>query len=674
MASNHGQFNLDNDRYRRMANALRFLAMDAVQAAKSGHPGMPMGIADVASVLFGEFFKHNPNAPFWPDRDRFVLSAGHGSMLLYALLHLTGYKDIDMSQLRDFRKLGSRTAGHPELGSSGGIETTTGPLGQGIGNAVGMAIAERVLAQRFGKDLVNHYTYVIAGDGCLMEGISQEAASLASHLGLGKLIILFDDNKISIDGSTTLTVSEDQTTRFAALGWDTSDIDGHDVNAIATAISAARKDHRPSIIACRTIIGYGAPTKEGSSATHGAPLGEEEIAGARNRFDWHYLPFEIPEEISADWTAAGTRCKSIYDSWEDLYENKNVNTRESFTNAINGNLPIELSADIAIYKERLAKERPTLSTRVASGNALEIVNKIVPETIGGSADLTGSVNTKTSAHYGISKNSFDGRYIYYGVREHLMAAAMNGMAVHGGIIPYGGTFLVFSDYCRPAIRLSAMMKKRVIYVFTHDSIGLGEDGPTHQPIEHLAALRAIPNLKVFRPADAIETTECWELALASADAPSVLALSRQAVPAVRLEYSISNLSARGGYELIPAEGEPKITLFATGSETALAVEAHKVLERSGHPTRVVSIPCWELFEKQNEEYRNSVIGPSPVRVAIEAAAPMGWERFIGSEGAFIGMTGFGASGPATDLFKHFGITVEAIVDKAKKLLKKSDAV
>jgi transketolase len=671
MTSTDETVELDTAKYKDMANALRALAMDAVQAANSGHPGMPMGAADIAAVLYGEFMNHDPRQPDWPDRDRFVLSAGHGSMLLYGLLHLTGYQDMDMAQLRKFRQLGSRTAGHPEYGAAAGIETTTGPLGQGLANAVGMAIAERILAQRFGADLVDHYTYVIAGDGCLMEGISHEAASLAGHLRLGKLIVLFDDNSISIDGGTELTVSDDQTARFAAHGWDVARIDGHDVNAIARAIAAARKTDKPSLIACRTEIGHGAPTKAGSSSTHGSPLGEDEIAGARETLGWPHAPFEIPDDILKNWRDTARRGADARASWGKRLASQDGKLQACFERAMAGDLPAQLSDAMAQHKKALAEEKPSLATRAASGKALEVINAVVGETIGGSADLTGSVNTMTSQHTGISADDFSGRYIYYGVREHGMAAAMNGMALHGGIIPYGGTFLVFSDYCRPSIRLSAMMEQRVIYVLTHDSIGLGEDGPTHQPVEHLAALRAIPNLQVFRPADAMETAECWELALAAKDAPSAMVLTRQAVPAVRLEASQENHCARGAYELLPADGEAAVTLLATGSEVSLAVAARNTLQSAGHPTRVVSMPCWKVFDQQDADYREATLGPGTVRVAIEAAISFGWERYIGCNGTFVGMNSFGASGPARDLFKHFGITHDAVVDAAKALVAKA---
>ncbi len=651
-----------------MANAIRVLAMDAVQQANSGHPGMPMGMADVATVLFTQILEFDPEAPHWPDRDRFVLSAGHGSMLLYALLFLTGHDDIDLDGLRAFRQLGSRTAGHPEYGNAGGIETTTGPLGQGFANAVGMAIAERLMAHRFGPEIVDHFTYVIAGDGCLMEGISHEAASLAGHLGLGKLIVLFDDNRISIDGPTDIAVSDDHCARFAAYGWDVRRCDGHDPEAVAAAIAAAREAPRPSLVACRTTIGFGAPNKQGTAATHGAPLGADEVAAAREALGWPHPPFEIPDPVLAAWRRAGRRGGAERRAWEARLAALGDEARREFERRTAGDLPDGLDAAIDALKRRLAAEPPTVATRKASQTALEAINALVPETVGGSADLTGSNNTKTADMVAVEGPDFAGRYLHYGVREHAMAAVMNGMALHGGVIPYGGTFLVFSDYCRPAIRLSAMMGLRVVYVFTHDSIGLGEDGPTHQPIEHLPSLRAIPNLNVFRPADAVETAECWALALAERRTPSVLALSRQNLPAVRTEHTAENLCGRGGYELVPATGPARVTVIATGSEVAVAMAARDGLEARGIGTRVVSMPCWELFERQDPAYRERVLRPDTVRIAVEAAVMQGWERYVGATGAVVGMTEFGASAPAKALYEHFGITAEAVVAAAEARL------
>jgi len=651
-----------------MANAIRALAMDAVEQAKSGHPGMPMGMADVATVLFREHLKYDPAQPGWPDRDRFVLSAGHGSMLLYALLYLTGYPDIDIDQIRNFRQLASRTAGHPEYGHAAGIETTTGPLGQGLGNAVGMAIAERILAARFGEALVDHHTYVIASDGDLMEGISHEVASLAGHLGLAKLIVLFDDNGISIDGATALTSGDDVAARFQAYGWETCRIDGHDPEAIAQALSQAKLNPRPSLVACRTTIGYGAPSKAGTAATHGAPLGGEEVAGARQRLGWPHPAFEMPEAILRAWRQAGSRGREAAGAWQQRLAAAKAEIRDAFQRAVAGELGGEVERAVIELKRGFSKEAPSLATRQSSGQVLERLNQAVPELVGGSADLTGSNNTRTEGHRPISAKDFSGRYLHYGVREHGMAAAMNGMALHGGVVPYGGTFLIFSDYCRPSIRLAALMRQRVIFVLTHDSIGLGEDGPTHQPVEHLASLRAMPRLQVFRPADAVETAECWALALAAKDRPSVIALTRQAVPTVRTTHTEQNLAARGGYELLAAEGPARATLLATGSEVSIAVAARQQLQADGIPTRVVSLPCFELFEAQDEGYRREVLGPGTVRVGIEAAVAQGWERYLGADGGFVGMTDFGASAPAKQLFAHFDITPEKVIETVKSRL------
>jgi transketolase len=650
-----------------MANAIRFLAADAVEAAKSGHPGMPMGMADAATVLFTRFLKFDAADPRWPDRDRFVLSAGHGSMLLYALFHLTGYADFPIEELKNFRQLGARTAGHPEYGHGAGIETTTGPLGQGLANAIGMALAERHLAARFGAGLVDHYTYVIAGDGCLMEGISHEAASLAGHLGLARLIVLFDDNRISIDGPTDLAVSDDVLKRFEAYGWDTSAADGHDHEAVAEAIARARTTDRPSLIALRTTIGFGAPKKAGTAATHGAPLGAEEIKGAREKLDWTAAPFDVPDDVLDAWRATGARGAAERQSWARRHAA--AGDRAAFDAALAGDLPAAFDAALAAYANRISAEKPAWATRKASQEALEVLTPVVPEMVGGSADLTGSNNTRSKVQGILDRDHYGGRYIHYGVREHAMAATMNGMALHGGVIPYGGTFLVFTDYCRPSIRLSALMGIRVIYVMTHDSIGLGEDGPTHQPVEHLMSLRAMPNLVVFRPADAVETAECWALALARKDGPSVLALTRQNVPAVRDGPWTVNRSAQGAYVLAEAEGRARqVTLLATGSEVSIAMEARALLARDGIAAAVVSMPSFELFDARPAAEREAVLGPGTVRVAIEAGIGFGWERYIGPGGGFVGMTGFGASAPAEDLYRHFDITAQAAAEKAKALL------
>ena len=646
-----------------MANAIRFLSADAVQKANSGHPGAPMGLADVATVLFTKFLKFDPADPRWPDRDRFVLSAGHGSMLLYSLMYLTGYKDMTLEQIRNFRQLGSITAGHPEHGHVSAAETTTGPLGQGLANAVGMALAERLLAARFGDDLVNHRTYVIAGDGCLMEGISHEAISLAGHLKLNKLIVLFDDNHISIDGPTELTVSDDQRKRFEASGWNTWAVNGHDPAAVAAALAAAQGSDKPAMIACRTTIGYGAPTLAGTSKTHGSPLGEAEIKGAREKLGWPHAPFEVPGDILDAWRKAATRSAGERAAWESRF----AAAPAEFKRLMAGELPAGWEKVIGELKEK-ASSSPAVATRQSSQTVLDALTAAIPEMIGGSADLTGSNNTKAGKMTPISAKDFTGRYVYYGVREHAMAAAMNGLALHGGIVPYGGTFLVFTDYCRPSIRLSALMGLRVIYVMTHDSIGVGEDGPTHQPVEHLAALRAIPGLLVMRPCDTVETAECWAAALAERNRPTVLALTRQALPTLRTSHVADNLCAKGGYVLAEADGPRRATLIATGSEVSVAMEARKQLAAEGIGAAVVSMPCWALFEAQPQAYRDQVLGTGP-RVAIEAASAFGWDRFIGANGAMIGLPGFGASGPAPVLYKHFGITVDAAVAAVKSRLK-----
>jgi transketolase len=648
-----------------MANAIRALSMDAVEQAKSGHPGMPMGMADVATVLFTRFLKFDAAAPDWPDRDRFVLSAGHGSMLVYALAYLLGYEGMTIEEIRRFRQLGSKTAGHPEFGHAPLVETTTGPLGQGLGNAVGMAIAEAHLNARFGSGLVDHHTYVIAGDGCLMEGISHEAIGLAGHLKLRKLIVLFDDNEVSIDGPTSLSESTDQIARFAASGWAASRVDGHDPEAVAQAIEKAKTSDRPSLIACRTVIGKGAPTKAGGAAAHGAPLGAEEIAGARKALGWPHAAFDVPEEILDNWRNAGRRGRNVRQQWRARLQGSEK--RAEFEKALAGDYAKTLGVAIAAYKKRLASEPPKVATRKASEMALDVINNVVPETIGGSADLTGSNNTKTKGLDVLTAEHYPGRYIYYGVREHGMAAAMNGMALHGGVVPYGGSFLVFTDYCRPSIRLAALMGQRVVFVMTHDSIGLGEDGPTHQPVEHLASLRAIPNLRVYRPADAVETAECWQLALENRKGPSILALTRQNLAPARTAHTDENLCAKGAYILADAN-DPEVVLIATGSEVEIALAAQSALARDKVRARVVSAPCLELFAEQSEKYREKVLGKAP-RIGVEAAIRQGWDLILRRKDRFIGMEGFGASAPAPDLYKHFGITAEAVVEAARRALK-----
>ena len=652
---------------RDMANVIRALAMDAVQQADSGHPGLPMGMADVATVLFTKFLKFDASEPHWPDRDRFILSAGHGSMLLYALLYLTGYADMTLDEIKRFRQVGSRTAGHPEYGHASGIETTTGPLGQGLGNSVGFAFTERLLAERFGRDIVDHYTYVLAGDGCLMEGVGQEAITLAGHLGLGRLIVLFDDNGISIDGPTSLSTSDDHKKRFAAAGWHVQAVDGLDPDAVTRAIRKARNvTDKPSLIACKTVIGYGAPTKAGTAATHGSPLGKDEVAGARQKLGWPYDPFEIPEPIFTAWRKIGARGKSARRKWTKRHAAMAEADRAEFDRRQKGDIPAAVGEAIAAFKSKVAAEKPSWATRKASQEALEVINPVLPDTVGGSADLTGSNNTKTASLKPATRSDPAGRYVYYGIREHAMAAAMNGMALHGGVIPYGGTFLVFTDYCRPSIRLATFMKLRVIYVMTHDSIGLGEDGPTHQPIEHLPALRAIPGLQVMRPADAIETAECWQIALESRHTPSIIALTRQNVPTVR-DAGDGNLCRRGAY-ILAGDGSADVRLIASGSEVHLAVAARELLAKDGISASVVSMPSWELFAAQDDTYRQQILGADgTVRVACEAASGFGWERWLGTRGAFVGMKGFGGSGKAADLFKHFGITAEAIAEAARGL-------
>jgi transketolase len=647
-----------------MANAIRALAMDAVEQAKSGHPGLPMGAADVATVLFTQFLKFDPAAPAWPDRDRFVLSAGHGSMLMYALLYLTGYEAMTIDQIKRFRQLGSITAGHPEYGHTPGVETTTGPLGQGLANAVGMAIAERHLAAEFGS-IVDHKTYVLASDGDLMEGISQEAIALAGHLKLNRLIVLFDDNGISIDGAISLSDSVDQVKRFEAAGWNSWRIDGHDPAAIAAALTKAQGSDKPVMIACKTQIGFGAPNKAGKSSSHGSPLGPDEIKGAREKLGWTSAPFEIPAGILAAWRAAGQRSKAAHADWSKRLASLDGVKRAEFERRVKGDLPQQaLAAAVRSVKEKLAAAPKDIATRSASEFALESLVPALPEMVGGSADLTGSNNTRTKAMTVLSAADYSGRFIHYGIREHGMAAAMNGMALHGGIIPYSGTFLVFSDYCRPAIRLAALMGERVIHVMTHDSIGLGEDGPTHQPVEQLAALRAIPNLMVFRPADAVETIECWQLALEARDRPSVLALTRQNLPQLSKNFLETNRCAAGAYEIAPAAGKADVSIFATGSEVAIAVEAQKLLTAKGVAARVVSVPCFELLLEAPEAKRRAVVGETKVNIGVEAAIRQGWDAIIGSDGVFVGMTSFGASAPYKELYKHFGITAEVVAGAA----------
>ena len=653
---------------REMANAIRALSMDAVQKANSGHPGMPMGMADVATVLFTKVLKFDPQHAHWPDRDRFVLSAGHGSMLLYSLLYLTGYADLTIEEIKNFRQIGSRTAGHPEFGHATGIETTTGPLGQGLANAVGMALAERLMNARHGDDVCSHFTYVIAGDGCLMEGISHEAISLAGHLRLSKLIVLWDDNSISIDGATSMAVSDDQARRFQASGWATLACDGHDADAVAAALAQAQKNNRPTMIACKTIIGFGSPKKQGTSGVHGSPLGADEIAAARKVLGWDAPPFEVPERILSAWRSAGSRGAQAYAAWDKAAAGLDIAARARLADPVDAEATAAIAKAVDALKAKFAADRPNIATRVSSQQVLEGLIPATPGLIAGSADLTGSVGTKTSHYKAVKTGEFSGNYIHYGVRELGMAAAMNGMTLHGGLVPFGGTFLVFTDYARPAIRLSALMGIRVIYVMTHDSIGLGEDGPTHQSVEQLASLRAMPNLHVLRPGDPIEVAECWQIALTAKATPSILALSRQNVPALRTGDLAGNRSAKGAYVLREAAGKRDVTIIATGTEVQIAVEAADALAAVGVKAAVVSMPASDIFDKQPAAYRQGVLGTAP-RIGIEAACGFGWERWLGEGGIFIGMQGFGASGPYEKLYEHFGITAGKVVEAAHRLMK-----
>lgn len=646
----------------KMANAIRFLSADAIEKSQSGHPGMPLGMADAATVLFSKFIKIDPAHPRWFDRDRFVLSAGHGSMLLYSLLYLMGYKDISLEDIKNFRQLGSKTAGHPEYNHLAGIDITTGPLGQGIASAVGMALAERHLNAKYGDDLCNHYTYVFAGDGCLMEGISEEAIELAAHLKLNKLIVFWDNNNVTIDGSVDKASSVNQEKRFEAAGWEVVSVDGQDQKKIAKAIAAAQKSKAPTLIACKTTIGYGAPTKQGTSSCHGAPLGSKELEDMRKKLKWNYASFEVPADVLDAWRTAGSRSAELYAAWEE----KAAGAGSEFAAVINDLLPAGWDSDLNGLKETALQEQLKVATRKASQLCLEKIVPNVPEIVGGSADLAASNLTLVPGMTTITADNYGGNNIMYGIREHAMGAIMNGLSLHGGVIPYGGTFFVFSDYMRPAIRLAALMGIRVIYVLTHDSIGVGEDGPTHQPVEHLASYRAMPNVLVFRPCDVIETAEAWQLAMTTTDAPSLLVLSRQGLPLLRRSIK-ENLTAKGGYVISDVEkGEKRdLTLIATGSEVSLAVAAQAELKKKGIAAAVVSMPCTELFDRQSDAYRRKVLGSAP-RIAIEAAAKFGWEKYVGAKGEIIGLDGFGASGPAAAVYEHFGLTVPAVVKAALK--------
>ena len=656
--------------FKDLANAIRFLSVDAVQKANSGHPGLPMGMADVATVLFKYYLRFNPKNPDWINRDRFVLSAGHGSMLLYSLLYLTGYKSISIKDIQNFRQLKSICAGHPEYKKKSGIETTTGPLGQGLSNAIGMTIAEEVMKKRFGSNLINHRTYVIASDGDFMEGISHEAMSLAGHLKLKNLVVFFDNNKISIDGSTALAVSDNYKKRFESYGWNFQEVNGHNEKQISKAIKKTLKSKKPSLISCKTIIGYGSPNKSRKASSHGAALGDKEVALVRKKLKWTHKPFEIPKEILSEWRKIGKRGDLQEKKWNVVYNKKSKKVKDEFSRVINGKLPKNLDKIIDEEKRKFFDLKPNIASRQSSASILEAITKNLPELVGGSADLSGSNNTKTKYSTIIKPSNFKGNYIHYGVREHAMAGIMNGMALHGGILPYGGTFLIFLDYCKPALRLSAFMGLRVIYIFSHDSIGLGEDGPTHQPIEHLTHLRAIPNLNVFRPADTIETLECWETALKSSTNPSVIALSRQKIPFVTEVLTKKNMSNQGGYELKKTNPNPDVTLIASGSEVQIAIEALNKLQEININSKVISMPCQELFDKQSKEYKEKIIDKNSIKISIEAGSIYGWEKYVGPDGISLGIKSFGKSAPYKKIYEHFNLTSGNVVKLAKKMLGK----
>jgi transketolase len=654
--------------FKDLTNAVRFLSIDAIQKANSGHPGLPMGMADVTTVLFQYYLRFNPKNPSWINRDRFILSAGHGSMLLYSLLYLTGYKDISIEDIKNFRQLNSICAGHPEYKKNSGIETTTGPLGQGLSNAVGIAVAEEIMKKRFGSNLISHKTYVIASDGDFMEGISHESMSLAGHLKLKNLIVFFDNNKISIDGSTNLTVSDNYKKRFESYGWFFQEVNGHNEKEITKAIKKTLKSKKPNLISCKTIIGYGSPNKSGKASSHGSPLGEEEIKLVRKKLKWKHDPFKIPKEILNKWCKIGEKGILQEKKWNNIYNKKNNKFKDEFSRTINGKLPQDIDEIIKEEKRRFFDIKQNIASRQSSASVLETITKNLPELIGGSADLSGSNNTKTKYSNIIKPTNFKGNYIHYGVREHAMAGIMNGMALHGGIIPYGGTFLIFLDYCKPALRLSAFMGLKVIYIFSHDSIGLGEDGPTHQPIEHLANLRAIPNLNVFRPADTIETLECWEIALKSSTNPSVIALTRQKIPFISEILTTKNMSSLGAYEIKKTNFNSQITLIASGSEVQIAIDAQKKLKKENISAKVVSMPCQELFDKQSKEYKEKIIEKNSVKISIEAGSIFGWEKYVGSDGISLGIRSFGKSAPFKKLYENFSLTSNNVTRIAKKML------
>ena len=653
-----------------LSNTIRFISIDAVEKANSGHPGLPMGMADVATVLFKYYLRFNPKNPEWINRDRFVLSAGHGSMLLYSLLYLTGYKSVSIKDIQNFRQLNSICSGHPEYKKDSGIETTTGPLGQGLSNAVGMTIAEEIMKKKFGSNLINHKTYTIASDGDLMEGISHEVMSLAGHLKLKNLIVLFDNNKVSIDGSTKLTVSDNYKKRFEGYGWSFQEVNGHNEKQISKAIKKSLNSKKPNLISCKTIIGYGSPNKAGKASSHGAALGEKEVVLVRKKLKWKYEPFKIPKEILSEWRKIGERGILQEKKWSSVYNKKSKKVKDEISRITNDKLPKNFDNLIEKQKKKFFDLKPHIATRQSSSFVLEEITKTLPELVGGSADLSGSNNTKTKYSTIIKPSNFNGNYIHYGVREHGMAGIMNGMALHGGIIPYGGTFLIFLDYCKPALRLSALMGLKVIYIFSHDSIGLGEDGPTHQPIEHLAHLRALPNLNLFRPADTIETLECWEIALKSSTNPSVIALSRQKLPFVTEILTKKNMSSLGGYELKKTNPNPEVTLIASGSEVQIAIDALNKLQNININSKVVSMPCQELFDKQPKEYKEKVIEHNSIKISIEASSIFGWEKYVGAEGVSLGMKSFGKTAPHKELYEHFNLTSDNIIKLIRKMLKK----